>query len=221
MNPKLIACRSMIEEMRSYLPEDLETTVFDIGLHTRPQVLHDALQHAIGEADGKFDPLLLGYGLCGQAVIGLQAKKSRMVILKRHDCIGVFLGSEQARRHELDSQPGTLYLTHGYIEGYRREGRGPFGESQHMQERYGAKWAAVLVQRMMARYKRVVYLRNMRLQDLEGDRNYARHLATEFNLSYSEAEADPSLLRELITSEWERDFVVVQPGREIRLEDFM
>lgn len=218
MNAKLIACRSIIDEMSSFLPSGMATEVFEIGLHTHPQVLHHALQRAIERADGSCEPLLLGYGLCGGAAVGLVAKRSRIIIPKRHDCVGVFLGSDEARRRELDFEPGTLYLTHGYIESYARQGL-VIGED--IQKRRGAGCAGVLTNRMIERYRRVMYLRNTQPQDLEGDRTYAREMATQFNMSYAETEADSSLLRRLIQFEWKHDFVVVQPGREIRLEDFL
>ena len=172
-------------------------------------------------ADGKFDPILLGYGLCAQAVVGLVAKRSRIVVPRRHDCIGVFLGSEQARRDEIEVEPGTLYLTHGYIEGYRREEEGPLGEYNRMARRYGHERAAGLTRQTMRRYKRIVYLRNAHPEDLEGDRKYAQNMAKKFKMRYEEKDSDSSLLRRLTAFDWKHDFVVVEPGQQIKLEDFM
>ena len=100
MPSKLISCRVMIDEIKLFLPEGVATEVFEISLHNRPEVLRAKLQEAIDASDGIYDPIYLGYGLCGMAVVGLMAKKSRLVVPKNDDCIAIFLGSRQERLNQ-------------------------------------------------------------------------------------------------------------------------
>ena len=211
----------MIDEIRPFLPGNIEVDVLEISLHTRPAFLKSALQQAISAADGRFDPILLGYGLCSNSVVGLRANLSTLVIPRQHDCIGIFLGSTAARREQIDAEPGTFFLTQGYIEGYRRDNNGPLGEYEHMVKRYGNNRADAVMQKMMGQYQRLVYLKAAHPRDLEGDRAYAQGFAHQFGLRYEELEARVELLRRLVQSDWNEDFVVVPPGQEFRFEQFM
>jgi len=48
-NPKLIACRVMIEEMRPFLPQGMAIETLEVSLHTRPERLREHVQRAIDE----------------------------------------------------------------------------------------------------------------------------------------------------------------------------
>ena len=97
MNPKLISCQVMIDELRPFLPEHTAIEVLDISLHVYPEQLQKRLQQAIDASDGQYDPIYLGYGQCSKAVIGLVAKESRLIVPRSDDCIEIFLGSRKAR----------------------------------------------------------------------------------------------------------------------------
>ena len=71
---RVIACATVIEEMLPLLPADVSHEVLDFGLHLRPEKLRKVLQAKIDEASQSADVLLLGYGLCSMAVVGLQAR---------------------------------------------------------------------------------------------------------------------------------------------------
>jgi hypothetical protein len=90
---RLIACATVIEEMLAFLPEDVSSEVLDFGLHLRPAELKKALQAKIDESSGQAEVLLLGYGLCSMAVVGLHATTAYLVVPRVDDCIAIFLGS--------------------------------------------------------------------------------------------------------------------------------
>ena len=113
---RVIACATVIEEMLAFLPEDLPYEVLDFGLHLRPQNLKNVLQAKIEEASQNADVLLLGYGLCSMAIVGLKAATATLVIPRVDDCIAIFLGSGEAYKQQAKKEPGTYYLTKGWIE---------------------------------------------------------------------------------------------------------
>ena len=220
MRMKLIACRVMIEEMRRFLPAGIEAEVFEISQHVRPKLLKAELQAAVDRADGTCDVILLGYGLCSNAVVGLIAQKSRIVIPRIHDCIGVFLGSHSAYLAEMDREPA-YFLTQGYIRGFQRDHSGPMSEFDTFAKRFGPEKAERLVCEMMRPYKRLVYLRTSEANDLDADREYSQAFAERFHMRYEEKAASSELLRRMAQQEWDRDFVVVEPGQAVALEQFM
>lgn len=220
MSTKVIACRVMIDEMRGFLPAGVEAVVLDISQHVRPKQLKEELQKAITQLDGSCDTILLGYGLCSNSVVGLKAERTRLVLPRIHDCIGVFLGSHQLYLEEMKHEPA-FFLTQGYIRGYQQDGSGPMDEFARIAERYGEERAAKLVGKMMAAYKRLVYIRTDQATDVHADRKYARDMAGRFAMRYEERPGSSELLRRLAAGEWNaEDFVVVKPGEEVRLEHF-
>lgn len=214
---KLISCKVMIDEIRPFLPAGMEMEAFDISLHVRPGLLRETLQKAIDAADGIYDPILLGYGLCSKSTVGLMARHSRLVVPKGDDCISVFLGSEKERRAEADKEPGTYFLTQGYIGG----GTGPLTDYDRMVKKYGRQRADGLIAKMMGHYKRLVYIRMPNAESLESDRAYANEMAERFGLEYVERDGTSRLLKLLAEGQWGEDFVVTEPGQAIELESFM
>ena len=104
---KVLACATVIEEMLTMMPADYDYETLEFGLHVNPQALRVALQEAIDSASGTYDTLILGYGFCSQAVVGLEAKNCTLVIPKVHDCIAIFLGSGDEYSRQAKQEPGT------------------------------------------------------------------------------------------------------------------
>jgi hypothetical protein len=220
MRMKVIACRVMIDEMRSFLPDGVETEVFEISRHIRPKRLKVDLQTAIDRVDGTCDIILLGYGLCSNAVVGLVARRSRLVVPKMHDCIGVFLGSHQAYMDEMNREPA-FFLTQGYIRGYVSDHSGPTDEFERVARKYGEEKAEKIVGEMMRPYKRLVYIRTAQATEVEADREYAAAMAQRFNMRYEERAGTSVLLQRMVEGKWDKEFVLVEPGQEVTLEHFL
>jgi hypothetical protein len=212
---KVIACATVIEEMASYLPSGVDTCVLDFGLHVNPEVLKRALQETINSSATSVDTILLGYGLCSQAVVGLRANGCTLVVPKVDDCIAIFLGSEQAYKVQHQNEPGTYYMTKGWIEA----GDSPFGEYDSMVERYGEERARTLMGKILKNYTRLALI-NTGEYELERYRDYCRHTAERFGLRYEEIPGSNTLIKKLLYGPWDHDFVVARPGKTITYLDF-
>ena len=101
---RVIACATVIEEMLPFLPADIPYEILDFGLHLRPQELKRVLQEKIDEASRSADVILLGYGLCSMAVVGLTATHCTLIVPKVDDCIAIFLGSAGAYQQHVRNQ---------------------------------------------------------------------------------------------------------------------
>ena len=106
---KVIACATVIEEMLPLMPVDLAYEVLDFGLHLVPGSLKARLQEAIDAACAEeYDTVILGYGLCSMAVVGLETRTCTVVIPRVDDCIACFLGSRDAYTAQNKKEPGVL-----------------------------------------------------------------------------------------------------------------
>ena len=214
MNPsrtKVIACATVIEEMLPYLPAEIAYEVLDFGLHLNSGKLKATLQGAINASCAEFDTILLGYGLCSLAIVGLQAPPSCTLVMPRvDDCIAIFLGSHQVYSQQVRAEPGTYYLTKGWIE----VADTPFDEYERMVEQYGETRARRLMAAMLKHYTRLVYI-DTGHADKRPYVEYARKTADQFNLRFEELRGSNDLILKLLLGPWDEEFLVVPPGETI------
>lgn len=212
---KVLACATVIEELLPLLPPTIPYEILDFGLHLHPPELKRILQAKIDEASQQADVLLLGYGLCSMAVVGLVSPTATLVIPRTDDCIAIFLGSCDTYKAQVQKEPGTYYLTKGWIEA----GDSPFSDHTRLVEKYGQARAMRMMKLTLKNYRRVVFI-NTGHNNLEQYRTYARNAAQRFDLTYEEIDGSAALVRKLIFGPWDEDFVVVPPGQVVRYEDF-
>jgi hypothetical protein len=215
MRTTVIACATVIEEMMPHLPTEVKYKVLDFGLHVNPDALRSSLQEAINRASETVETIVLGYGLCSQAVVGLRANDCTLVVPKVDDCIAIFLGSGEAYRAQARSTPGTYYLTKGWIEA----GDSPFAEYDNLVEQYGEEKARRLMNRILKNYTRLALI-NTGQYELERYRDYSQRTARRFGLRYEEIPGSDALVRRLLHGPWDGDFVIARPGETISFLDF-
>jgi hypothetical protein len=211
----VIACATVIEEMLPFLPTDVPHEVLDFGLHLYPAKLKKVLQEKIDEASEKAEVLLLGYGLCSLAVVGLKATSATLVIPRTDDCIAIFLGSCNAYKEQAKKEPGTYYLTKGWIE----VGDTPFEEHKLLIEKYGEQKAERMTRLMLKNYKRLAFI-DTGVYEIERYRDYARKTAEKFELRFEEIDGSPDLVKKMVFGPWDGEFVVVSPGETVSYQDF-
>jgi hypothetical protein len=212
---KVIACATVIEEMLPYMPGDMAYQVLDFGLHQSPGKLREQLQAAVDGSGSQFDTLLLGYGLCSLAVIGLHANHCTLVMPRVDDCIAIFLGSHQAYSEQAKKEPGTYYLTKGWIE----VADTPFDEFERMVAQFGEARAARLMKTILKHYTRLVYI-DTGHSDKQHYVEYARKTADKFELRFEEIPGSNALILKMLTGPWDQEFLVVEPGKTVSYLDF-
>ncbi len=212
---RVIACATVIEEVLPLLPADIPYEVLDFGLHLNPARLKTSLQEKIDSAGPEVDVLLLGYGLCSMAVVGLQARSAALVIPRSDDCIALFLGSCSAYRLQSRAEPGTYYLTKGWIE----VGDTPFEEHLQLVEKYGAEKAERMTRLLLKNYTRLAFI-NTGQYEIERYQAYARKTAGKFALRYEEIQGSTTLIEKMLYGPWDDEFVVVPPGETVSFQAF-
>ena len=212
---RVLACATVLEEILPLLPAGMGCRELDFGLHLRPQNLKRVLQEAIDAASQDADTILLGYGLCSMAVVGLKANNCTLVVPRVDDCIALFLGSGDAYAAQAKKEPGTYYLTKGWIE----VSDTLLDEYEKIAQRLGEAKAERVMGLMLKNYTRLVYI-DTGHQDQKKYQDYARAVAEKFHLRYEEIEGSNRLIKKLLLGPWDHDFVVAAPGQTITYADF-
>lgn len=215
----IIACATVIEEMLPLIPEDMEYRTLEFGLHVYPEKLSTTLQTTIDELvaahPGVELTVLLGYGLCSQALVGVEARGCTLVAPRVDDCIAIFLGSRAAYNQQAGAEPGTYYLTKGWLE----KGETPFTEYEDTVARLGPARAERIFKIMMAHYTRLALI-NTGQYEIDRYRTDARRTAERFGLRYEEIPGATTLVKKLLFGPWDDEVVVLQPGQAFRLDHF-
>ena len=239
---KFIGCEILFREacyLAATSPHHVDLEFLRKGLHDlETGDMQTRIQNAIDAIgpDDRYDAILLGYARCNDGVVGLKAGSIPLVIPRAHDCITLFFGSRRAYREYFDENPGTYYMTTGWIE------RGDFDPSdksfgqqtslgqagvleklglgdsyEEMVEKYGKDNADYIVASMgnwRNVYSKVLYLK-MGFCDETHFIAKAGERARQNNWELEVRDGDPSLLARMFNGQWDDDFLVVRPGRRI------
>jgi len=221
----VIACKVFQDLLEHFLPSDVadRVTFLEYGLHRAPKVLNKSVQEQI---DGIQDPsrILLGYGLCGNGLNGVRAGRHTLFIPRADDCIAILLGSYQAYLREFGKNPGSYYLTKGWLE----SGSDPLEEYHQAVEKYGAENAAWVMDQQYRHYTRLVLVAHTQ-EDLETYRPRALEVAEyckRWGMEYEEVHGSEAYIRGLVNavstlSESNEQFLVIPPGRSIEQSQFL
>ncbi len=212
---RVIACATVIEEILPLLSSEISYEVLDFGLHLRPDDLKGTLQQAIERAGQEVDTVILGYGLCSMAVVGLTASDCTLVVPRVDDCIAIFLGSNSAYKQQTGQEPGTYYLTKGWIE----VNDTILDEYNRAVDQFRKMQAKRIMDIMFRHYKRLVYI-NTGTADQRHYQVYARRVADQFSLQYEEVMGSNKLIKKMLFGPWDSDFVIASPGQTIMYADF-
>ena len=208
----VIACAIMKKELEAAAdgrPVDLY--YLDQGLHRTPQAMPLRIQEKIDElASLNHGRIGLGYGLCSNGILGVKGRNSPLTAPRCHDCIALFLGSNQLYREMFRKRPGTYYFTAGWIA----EDGDPLGSVERYSLRLGPKKAQRAMELELANYTHFCFIDNGL-----GDRAAVKARTLEncraFRKEYAEVKGDLTYFRNLIAPEVPEDaeaFITLPPG---------
>ncbi len=233
MKLKLLSCEVLYREAslaiaRSPHQVDIEFLpkgLHDIGKEGMLQRLEEALEKV---DESKYDAILFGYGMCNYGTVGLKARTIPIVLPRAHDCMTMFLGSKERYVNYFNENPGTYFLTTGWIE--RGENPGELSQLsiqhqngmdmtyQELVEKYGEDNAQYLYDTLVDQrkhYKQLTFI-EMGLEPDNHFEDYARNMAEEHSWNYKKVKGDMSLIEKLVNGIWDdKEFMVVQPGYRI------
>lgn len=208
-------------------PHTVDIALLEKGLHNTPVKLRQELQDRIDAIQSeRYDHILVGYGLCGDATAGLRAREVPLVIPRAHDCITLYLGSRARYMKEFQTCSGTFYYCADYMERGDRDdlltmGVGQEANSENYKElveRYGEENARYLMETMgtwMEHYSRGVFI-DMPFCPMEAFRETAQEEVEGRGWDFEVAEGDDGLLRRMVAGDWDDDFLIVLPGEAIK-----
>ncbi len=176
---------------------------------------------------GEFDAILLAYGMCGNATVGLHSGHTPLVTPRAHDCITLYLGSKDRYQSEFNKYPGTFWYSVDYMERIENGESGQLGAAgiaeledqyENFVQKYGKKRADFLIEEIKSwtkHYERAVFV-DTGLGDVRTYEEMAINRAEREGWIYERMEGDRRLIQMLVDGNWPEDeFLIIQPGQSI------
>lgn len=230
MKLKLICCEVFIREVSSAIAKSTNIVKPEFtpkGAHEKSDYLRDLIQRKIDVPDDEeaYDAIILGFGLCGNSMSGIKARKVPIIIPRAHDCCTIFLGSKKRFLENFGENLSTPWSSSGYMEwgaSYLREtdtGKllGSDKAYDDFVEIYGEENAAYLWEALNPKIeeKEIVFIDTPETSHL-GYINKVQKRAADENKELRIIKGDSRLLIALVNGEWnENDFLTVAPGSVI------
>ena len=237
---KVIACEIAFREITHLAAQScslLDLEFITQGLHDVPRTGGSRIQACIDAVpEGKYDAVLLGYGLCGNLIRGLTARHTRLVIPRAHDCITLFLGSKERYAEVSREKVGCYFYTSGWLECLRRRGEkaGP-GDATFLPTRAGIGGSVREAYDGWVKKYREERARYLLSQIEKWTEHYTHGTLIDFDFTkalrldeqvqqvcahrgwqYEKIPGDLGLLRRWLDGDWsENDFLILEPGEVI------
>ena len=230
MRFKLIGCEVLLRELCHLVassPHQVDVEFLPKGLHDLGGVpMSRRIQEVIDRTDPKVhEAVLLGYALCGNGMLGLEARTVPLVLPRAHDCIGLLMGSRQKYQQYFDANPGVYFRSPGWLERGENleqltmeQSRRKSGAGHNLDEliaKYGEDNGRYLWEQFTSyeqTYRQITYITTGVERDKRFEEKAGRE-ASERGWAFEQVQGDLGLLDRFLSGEWNsEDFLTVPVG---------
>lgn len=213
----LISCNTLRPEIAYVFARDgidMPVIYLESKLHNTPAKLLETLQDAVDSVTGA-ERILLGYGNCGNGVVGLHANDCEIIIPRVDDCISVLFGSQRTRM-AYSSEHAAFFMTEGFWDmGYNLA-----DEFAQLVEDYGEEDADEILEMMYHNYRTMAYL-DTGVSDIADLQARTCGICEKLGLSQTVAPGTLTYLEMLLHGPWpDNRFLHVAPHATIVADEF-
>jgi hypothetical protein len=232
---KLIACDVLTREVCHCVarsPHTIDVEFTEKGQHEDSDRLRLLLQQKIDRTAEKgtpYDAILLAYGLCGNATVQLEARNTRLVLPRAHDCCTIYLGSRQRFRELFADNPSRPFSSAGYMErgdSYLHDGDtgrllGLDRSYEDFVAQYGEENAEYIMETLTLSRDantddKVIYI-DVPETSREEYASLCRENAEKEGRQFLRVDGDIRLICKLVEGSWSSaEFLIVEPGQRTR-----
>jgi hypothetical protein len=217
MSTIIVACNTIADELNLAIKATGVTHPvlwIDSKLHTKPEKLQEQIQGAISRISN-VSTIILAFGYCGNALVGIKSDHARLIFPKTEDCISLLLGSAE-RRRALSKETCSYFLTRGWLESENNLA----DEYAYCVKRFGPERALKVMRAMLKNYQHLTLI-DTGAYDIKLLQLKTEGLANTLGLCHKVVEGSQRLFHKLLTGPWDEEFAQVEPGQEITLDSLL
>jgi hypothetical protein len=215
MRTLIMACRTVENELRMAMAQagvDYPVLYLDAGLHLWPDRLREAIQRDLDRIEN-VDVVLMGYGFCGESLVGVKSDRFKIVVPRVHDCISLLLGSTLAREQ---CGNDVYFFTKGWLDHEISIAH----EYNRCVARYGEQKATSIMKKMMKHHKGLTAI-DTGAYNVEPVKLQVQTLAEKMGWKFETVPGSLRIFHKLLKGPWDEEFVVLEPGQVITLDDMV
>ena len=218
----LIACGVLWREFSFFAsksPLVIEFFFQPQGLHNNPEAMRERLQSVVSQIEGKhnFDYLVFGYGLCSRGIEGLWSQKTPMVFARAHDCLTFLLGGRKRQGEIYQEHPDAYWFSPGWIETGTQPSKERIERSlKILTDQYGEEKAKILLPELetwLRNYHKAIYI-DLGVGPRRKYLAYTKKCAQELGWQMIQLPGDPTLVKNLLFGNWDKENFLVAPPKE-------
>lgn len=210
----LIACSTIRDELEKAMRDTgfaSPVVWVESGLHLVPESLRRRIQEELDRIPD-VEHVLLGFGFCGNAILGLETRAFELVLPRVDDCITWLLGSGE-KRMRCTEAGGVYFLTRGWLQGEANIWR----EYQGTIDRYGPERAQTIYRQILRHY-RFLGLIDTGAFDVGEMIGHINEIAAVLKLEPRIFTGSDAYLKEFLVGPWRKErFLIVPPRTRIEL----
>ncbi len=216
MKKAFIGCGIIKKELESLLNKrnnEYDAFWLDEELHNHPDRLKEELQRKIDELDG-YDVIVISFGLCGNALLGITATHCDIVYPAVDDCIEGMM-CNNCKLAEL--RKNSVFVSRGWLST-----RGGFNyEYNRAVERYGQQRAEKIYKTLYNNYRNVVYMKIEETPEAD-KREAAESMAERLQLDLLYEAADTKIYEQLLAGDEDGNRIKrLKKGNTLSQNDFI
>jgi hypothetical protein len=163
--------------------------------------------------------IVLGYGLCSNAVIGLTGRSLPLIVPRTDDCMALFLGSQACYLKHFEEHSGTYWLNNGWVEASRVPTMQEIeSHREALIEKYGEDNAEFLIEQELLwtkNYKSCGFI-DSPLYHNEEYCDLARRFAADFGWSFFRVDGDSRMIDGICRGEFPvEEYLICPPGYRV------
>ncbi|TYP57566.1 DUF1638 domain-containing protein [Thermosediminibacter litoriperuensis] len=207
----VIACQTIYDELNLAINEtrsEYPVIWVDSEYHSDPDRLRLKLQQEI-DSQKNVDNIILAYGFCGNAILGLTASTANLIFPKTDDCISMLLSKPGEKSQRVKD---AYYLTRGWI----KSPRSLMMEYKNALKRYGEEKTKRIFQRMLKNYNKLMLI-DTGAYNVADCWNEAQKIAGTIGLELVTEKGDLWLLKKMLTGPYDDNFSIINKREKVNI----
>jgi hypothetical protein len=214
-NYHILACETLKPELKLVMKNrscNYPIAWIPSGRHLWPNKLHASIEEELDKIPASYNTILLAFGFCGNAMVGIKAGSRRLVLPRVADCIPLFLGS-WAKQKEYGTD--TYFFTEGYLQSETSFA----SDILKYTKKFGKERTARIMKVMMQHYKNLAIVDTGAFDIINATKSIAE-FAQLVDIPVSVIPGNLRIFDALLAGNWHnKDFIVIEPNQTFTLED--